>query len=326
MNYNLKHYVYMNLVKLGHEVKFYGYKDKLGRLANPIRMAITRSKLVRNIANLFWLNRINDEIKEAAESFRPDLLLSIKGEVVKPETVEWIGDELGAKTALWYPDDPRFFNSLVRHMAQSYDHVFTASERAIGMYREIGCEKVHFLPFACEPTVHKRLNPSGKEDYNNNLDVVFVGTYTRRRGRLIKALEKAGIKVEVYGPYWKYFKRSSNVHDGVYGLEMVKVFNSAKIVLNIHVEDDLPYKVNMRTFEATGCGSFLLTDYAYGMEKLFKVNEELVAYDDADELVKLVRYYLKDEEGRMSISKKAQEKAYEKHTYRQRIAYLLTLI
>jgi spore maturation protein CgeB len=316
----------MNLVKLGHEVKFYGYKDKLGKLANPIRMAITRSKPIRDLANIFWLNRINDEIKGIAEAFHPDLVLSIKGEVVKPKTIEWIKEELRAKTALWYPDDPRFFHSLVKYIAPSYDHVFTASERAIDMYREIGCEKVHFLPFACEPTVHKRLSPSGKEDDNNNLDVVFVGIYTRRRGRLIKALEKAGIKVQIYGPYWRYFKRSNNVHDGVYGPEMVKMFNSAKIVLNIHVEDDLLYKVNMRTFEATGCGSFLKTDYAYGMEKLFKVDEELVVYDDADEVVKLVRYYLKDEGGRMSISKKAQEKAYEKHTYRQRISQLLLTI
>jgi hypothetical protein len=73
---------------------------------------------------------------------------------------------------------------------------------------------------------------------------------------LIKALENAGVRVEVYGPYWRYFRRGSNVHDGVYGHEMVKVFNSAKIVLNIHVEDDLPYKANMRTFEATGWALF----------------------------------------------------------------------
>jgi len=30
----------------------------------------------------------------------------------------------------------------------------------------------------------------------------------------------------------------------------------------------------MRTFEGTGCGSFLLTDYAHGMEKLFRISEE----------------------------------------------------
>jgi Uncharacterized protein conserved in bacteria len=254
------------------------------------------------------------------------LVLSIKGEAVKPKTVEWIKEELGAKTALWYPDDPRFFNSLVKYIAPSYDHVFTASEKAIDMYKDIGCEKVHFLPFACEPTVHRKLNLSDGISKTNNLDVVFVGTYTRRRARLIKALEKAGIKVKVYGPYWRYFMRSNNVRDGIYGPEMVKVFNSAKIVLNIHVEDDLPYKVNMRTFEATGCGSFLLTDYAYGMEKLFKVGEELVSYNDADELVELVKHYLEDEEERMTISEKAQKKTYYRHTYGQRIVHLLSLV
>jgi spore maturation protein CgeB len=316
----------MNLVKLGHEVKFYGYKEKLGRFANPIRMAITRSKLIRDLANLFWLNRINDEIKGIAEAFRPDLVLSIKGEAVKPETIEWIGEELGAKTALWYPDDPRFFNSLVKYIAPSYDHIFTASEKAINMYKEIGCEKVHFLPFACEPIVHKKLSLLNDGCASNNLDVVFVGTYAQRRGRLIKALEKSRIRVEVYGPYWKYFKRGGNVHDGVYGPEMVKVFNSAKIVLNIHINDDLPYKVNMRTFEATGCGAFLLTDYAYGMEEMFRVNEELVTYADEDELLELTKYYLYAEEEREVIGKRAQEKAYDKHTYEKRITELISKV
>jgi spore maturation protein CgeB len=231
-----------------------------------------------------------------------------------------------SKTALWYPDDPRYFNSLVKYIAPSYDHVFTASEKAIDMYREIGCEKIHFLPFACEPSVHKKMNTSYGKSPRDNLDVVFVGTYYPRRGRLIKALEKAGIKVKVYGPYWRYFMRSENVRDGIYGPEMVKVFNSSKIVLNIHIESDLRYKVNIRTFETTGCGSFLLTDYAYGMKKLFEVDKEVVIYNDADELIKLTKHYLKDEGERMAISEKGQKKAYDKHTYRLRIINLLTLI
>jgi spore maturation protein CgeB len=323
MNYNLEHYVYMNLVKLGHEVRFYGYKERLGKFANPIRIAITRSKLIRELANAFWLNRINNEIKRIAETFYPDLVLSIKGEAVKPKTVEWIREELGAKTALWYPDDPRFFNSLVKYIAPSYDHVFTASEKAIDMYNEIGCKKVHFLPFACEPTVHRKMHLSDGISKTNNLDVVFVGTYTRRRARLIKALEKAGIKVSVYGPYWRYFMRSNNVRDSIYGPEMVKVFNSAKIVLNIHIEDDLPYKVNMRTFEATGCGAFLLTDYAYGMDKIFEINKELAVYANVNELLELVKYYLHCKEEREIVSIKAQEKAYNEHTYEKRISELI---
>jgi len=326
MNYNLEHYVYMNLVKLGHEVEFYGYKEKLGRLANPIRMVITRSKPVRDLANLFWLNKINDEIKRVAEAFHPDLVLSIKGEAVRPETIEWIKDELGAKTALWYPDDPRFFNSLVRYIAPSYVHVFTASEKAVDMYKDRECEKVHFLPFACEPTVHKQLSSFNGENTTSNLDVVFVGTYTRRRSRLIKALEKARIKVEVYGPYWRYFKRGSNVHNGVYGPEMVKLFNSAKIVLNIHVKDDLPYKVNMRTFEATGCGSFLLTDKSYGLEKMFMCGSELACYEDENELIELAKYYLEHKDERTRVGKRGRERTYREHTYEERVKKLLSAV
>jgi len=326
MNYNLEHYVYMNLVKLGHEVKFYGYKDKLGRFANPIRMAITRSKLMRDLANIIWLNRINYEVKRIAEVFHPDLVLSIKGEVIKPKTIEWIKEELRAKTALWYPDDPRFFNSLVKHIAPSYDYVFTASEKAIDMYKEIGCEKIHFLPFACEPTVHRRLSLSDEWNTQNNLDVVFVGTYTQRRSKLIKALEKAGIRVEIYGPYWKYFKRDINVHDGIYGPDMVKVFNLAKIVLNIHVEDDLPYKVNMRVFEAAGCGALLLSDKPYNLEKHFNIGSEIVVYNSEDELVKAAKYHLNNNEEREAIGLRAQIRAYKEHTYEKRMKSLLDAI
>ena len=324
LNYNLEHYVYVNLAKLGHKVKFYGYKERLGMLANPTRMAITRSKLVRDVANIFWLDRINDEIKEIAKNFHPELVLSIKGEAVKMETIEWVKDELGAKTALWYPDDPRFFNSLVKYIASSYDHVFTASEKAIDMYKEIGCEKVYFLPFACEPTVHKSYSYDEK-GISNNLDVVFVGTYTQRRSKLIKALERVGINVEVYGPYWRLFKRGNNVHDGIYGPEMVRIFNAAKIVLNVHVDDDLPYKVNMRTFEATGCGSFLFTDYVYGIEKMFKLGEELAIYNGESKLIELVEHYLSSEEERKKISKKAQERTHKEHTYKQRMSSLISI-
>ncbi|MEM3833357.1 MAG: glycosyltransferase [Thermoprotei archaeon] len=326
MNYNLEHYVYMNLVRLGHDVRFYGYKEKLRRLANPVRMTITRSKMARDIANMLWLNKVNEDIKEVAEKFRPDLVLSIKGEVVKPSTVEWIKRELNAKTALWYPDDPRFFNSLVRYIASTYDYVFTASERIIPAYKEFGCRNVHFLPFACEPTVHKKVKLNEEERRKYEADIVFVGTYTRRRAKLINALENAGIMVKVYGPYWKYFKCGDNVDDGIYGPEMVKAFNAAKIVLNVHVKDDVPYKVNMRAFEATGSGSFLLTDKTDGIEKMFDLNEEVAAYEGGKDLVELAKYYIDSNDEREEIAYKAQEKAYRKHTYGNRVNRILEVI
>ncbi|MEM3907052.1 MAG: glycosyltransferase [Nitrososphaerota archaeon] len=326
MNYNLEHYVYMNLKRLGCEVEFYGYGERIGKLTNIVRMVTTRSKSIRRISNLIWFNEINEEIKKLATKLRPDLILSIKGESIKPETVEWMKDELSAKTALWYPDDPRFFNSLVKHIAPAYDYVFTASERMIPAYKEFGCKNVHFLPFACEPVIHKKVKLNEEERRKYESDVIFVGTYTRRRAQFINALENAGIMVKVYGPYWKYFKHGNNVDNGIYGPEMVKAFNAAKIVLNVHIEDDVPYKVNMRAFEATGSGSFLLTDKTYGIEKMFDLNEEVVAYEGEEELVELAKYSIDSEDEREEIAYKAQEKAYRKHAYESRVNRILESI
>lgn len=319
LNYNLEHYVKMNLEKMGHEVVFYGYREKLGKLASPIRMAICRSRSFRQFIERIVLWKINEEIKRIAQRLSPDLVLSIKGEAVEPKTVEWIKSELGAETALWYPDDPRFFSSLVKYVAPSYNHMFTASEKAVDMYKEIGVGNVHYLPFACEPTVHRKVELRDEERKRYGADVVFVGTYCRRRAKLIRVLQKAGIKVMVYGPYWKYFKLGGNVDDGIYGSEMVKSFNAAKMVLNIHVGDDLEFKANMRTFEAIGSGAFLLTDKPYGLEKLFLIGKELITYEYEEELADLVEFYLDAKDEREEIALKGMERAYEEHTYEHRV-------
>ena len=49
-----------------------------------------------------------------------------------------------------------------------------------------------------------------------------------------------------------------------------KFFNQSKIVLNIHFPQDIPFRTNIRTFETTGCGSFLLTDNTIDLHTFFK--------------------------------------------------------
>lgn len=106
---------------------------------------------------------------------------------------------------------------------------------------------------------------------------------------------------------------------------MVEALNRAKIALNIHVEDDLPYKVNMRTFEITGCGAFLLTDKAYGIEKMFNVGKELVTYASEGDLIEMAKYYLDSRKEREEIANRAQERSYREHSYEVRVRMLLDI-
>jgi spore maturation protein CgeB len=62
------------------------------------------------------------------------------------------------------------------------------------------------------------------------------------------------------------------------------------------------------------------------MEEMFRVNEELVTYADEDELIELTKYYLYVEGEREAVGKKAQEKAYNKHTYEKRITELISKV
>lgn len=321
LGYNLEHYVKMALEKLGHSVTFFGYRSMLGALASPVRMAITRSKDIRTLVELIFLNKINKRLKEEMLKVEPDLVLSIKGEAALPSTIEWFREDLGVKTALWYPDDPRFFDSLVKYVAPHYDYVFTASEKGVKMYKEIGVKSVYHLPFACEPSVHKRVQLSEEEMRRYECDVCFIGSYLPRRARMIGKLR--GVNVKVYGPYWRAFARNIKANTGVWGPEMVKAFNAAKMILNIHVKSDLVYKPNMRTFEATGSGAFLLTDQPYELKNCFIPGEEVACYSDEKEFIELAKYYLDVKEERIKISMRGQERAYREHTYEARVKQIL---
>lgn len=326
LNYNIEHFAKICLNNLGIETQFFGYKDTSKYATPAFRMMITRSPIARALAKPFLLSKINEKLKNECAKMKPDLMLSIKGETVLPSTIEWLRNELGVKTVLWYPDDPRFFDSFVKHVAPHYEYIFTSSEKAIKMYREIGVERVDFLPFACEPSVHKRVQLSEEEKRGLSCDICFVGTPYLRRSRIISKLDK--FDVRIYGPHWHFLLRRGKVYGGVWGPDMVKVFNASKIVLNIHIESDLEYKSNMRVFEATGSGSFQLTDKPFGIEKLFLPRKELVCYEDTRELIELAAYYLDPaaEEERIEIGIMGQTRAYREHTYENRIKQMLDKI
>lgn len=104
---------------------------------------------------------------------------------------------------------------------------------------------------------------------------------------------------------------------------MVKVFNTAKIVLNIHVDDDLLYKANMRLFEATGSGAFLLTDNAEDLQSFFVIGKEIVAFDDEFELSRLAHYYLCETTERDEIADAGLRKSHSMHTYEIRLENMI---
>jgi spore maturation protein CgeB len=81
--------------------------------------------------------------------------------------------------------------------------------------------------------------------------------------------------------------------------------------------------VNQRVFDVPACGSFLLTDRQGALEELFEVGEEIIAFDDPQEIPDLVRFYLDSPQARNRIACKGRERVLERHTYRHRLQVIL---
>jgi glycosyltransferase involved in cell wall biosynthesis len=143
------------------------------------------------------------------------------------------------------------------------------------------------------------------KNIEKTVDIGFCGNVLNR-GHVIDSLDKYDIKKDIF----------------VIGDDMVDVINSYKIHLNCNISND----INYRTFETTGCGTFLLTNYTPGLEKLFDIGKEIVVYNDLNDLDNKVEYYLENEEEREKIAKAGYERSKKDHTYFERTKNLIDII
>ncbi len=291
--------------------------------APVVRLSITRSNALGYLSRRILLQNYFYEIRQVSRDFRPDIVLVIKGEALDSTIIGQVKEECHAKVVLWYTDDPRYYDTIINGIIRCFDYVYTVSPRAVSTYKKMGVQNVECLPVACDPTFHRKLELSADDRNRYSCDIVFAGTYYPRRARLVNRLKKAGLKLRIYGDYWNLLWMSKGAKPAISGPEMVKSFNAAKIVLNVHADSDVAYKVNTRTFEATGCGSFVLTDRTYGVDDYFDVGKELACYSNEQELVELAKYYLDSDKEREEVSLHGQERTYREHTYGLRLTQVL---
>ncbi len=97
------------------------------------------------------------------------------------------------------------------------------------------------------------------------------------------------------------------VHGGVATLtEMPIVFKKSKINLNLttrSIKTGLPQRI----WEILASEGFLLTNYQDEIPEFLEIGKHLVAYENDDELLELVRYYLDHEDQRKEIARAGHE-------------------
>ena len=104
--------------------------------------------------------------------------------------------------------------------------------------------------------------------------------------------------------------------------EMPLVFKQSKINLNITLRS-IQNAIPLRAFDIMGAGGFLLTNFQAEFLDFFVPGEDFIYYEDKEDLLKKIDYYLIHEDERAAIAKNGHDKVAAAHTYRHRVKEML---
>ncbi len=322
--FELGGYCKKSFAEIGHNPDLFTYNDE--RISS--RLPFLRN-IERGIVKKSLIKKISD--------FRPQLVLVVKGDRIPLELIGEIKEKFKITVANYWIDDPDSIE-VSRKISPAYDYFFTNDPETVQVHKESGCPQARFLSFGCLPDLHKKIQLSQEEYEKYGSDVCFAGTVSEGRIKVLEALSDFNLKV--WSPRIVYsFQQKSRIKisklpfssplyskctdRAVWDEELVKAYNASKIVLNIHSPQTVPI---MRDFEVTGCGAFLITDYARSLETMFKPGEEIICYKNIEELKNMVKFYLSHPREREEIARRGYLRANQDYTYSRRMEELVSFI
>jgi hypothetical protein len=208
-----------------------------------------------------------------------------------------------------------------------YDLMLSQLSATVEFFRRAGVRaEVNHLAF--EPAVLDALPAKPVQD----IDISFVGTVSPDHKQRIALLEAVATRYQLalFGNPPRALPVTSPLHrcfrGEVWGAEMYQTLRRSSITLYSHIDMAGREAGNMRLFEATGVGAFLLTDFKDNLHTLFAPEHEVAAWRSIDECLSAIDRYLADEGARSAIAGAGQARTMAQHTYRHRAAEILALV
>ncbi|MBY0074700.1 CgeB family protein [Priestia aryabhattai] len=290
-----------------------------------------------HICNSFSSYKGLDSLKYETKKFKPDFVLTMVGFIFPKEMTDWLRNE-NVKLVVWMTEDPYYMDT-TKNLVSRYDYVFTIESSALNFYCENGHPSVYLLPLGTDPNV---FSPKENTDTKQMNDICFVGfPYPKRVEMINFLLKKTSYTVQVAGRKWKdnLIQWSDNkqlsVVDWIPPTEVAHHYNHSRIVLNTHRPYDLAenknslgirnYSINNRTFDIAASGAFQIISYKPDLRNYF-TEAEMVSFQNKEELLCKINYYIKHKEEREKIASRAKAKVLSQHTFSHRIKEIISTI
>lgn len=297
--------------------------------------------------------RMNQALIELAKREKPDLcFFYLIADEIEKETLE-ILKKLKLCTVSWFGDDEWRFWSHSRHYAPFFSYVVSTDPEAEEKYHRIGYQNIIHVPSAVNTDIYR------PTQNNKDIDVSFVGSFNKERGRMIRAIRDSGIDPAVRGAGWPAGRIGQE--------DMVDLISRSKIGLSLNPpsfyiglksiarlffkrphfnrsllaiqpdfwnflsnwrewqEKKIP-QLKARTFEIAACRTLTMTEYVPGLENCYQLDQEIVTYKSNDDLIEKIKYYLNHPQEQEAIALAGYRRTVQDHTYEKRFKDIFTRI
>lgn len=301
------------LQALGHEVRTFPYRRTNALYKNRSTKAAYQRLIARRLV-------------ARCESWRPTLVLVVKGGPIGPAAIERIRTRTGARVLNLFPDNPLWMIDFAH--IEAYDVFFTKERYAMRQLQLAGLENLHYLPPYCVPAFHHPVTPTPEEGRTLAGVVALVGAWYPYRERFLAAI--ADYPVRVWGPGWTRCRdgrvRALVAGSGVWGRAKLAIYSGAALSLNLHHPMNDIVGVNTRTFELAAAGACQVVDLKEDLAALLKPGEEVVAFRDLAELRRQLDHYLARPDEARAIGENARRRVLAEHTIRHRIEEIMAVV
>ena len=295
------------------------YAPPLARLGYDARLLIgnceplQRAWLAENSSSSFGGHWLYDVTRKQVEAYRPDVLY-----ISDPITFDSrFVRSLSYRPHVVYGWRAAEFPAWVD--MTSFDLILSNEQGCMRQAESHGARATqHFRPGFPE-WIASQVSMEPK-----SYDAVFCGQITplhTRRIELLNRLAQYADKTHAFAPH--LFIRSglehealcggSYTHPALWGLDMHRAVKRGKVCINSVIDFAKGEAGNMRQFEVTGTGSFLLTESNPTLAQQFEPGREVETYQSFEELVEKISYYLTHDNEREAIARRGQERCLKDH-------------
>jgi spore maturation protein CgeB len=338
--------LFLPLKNLGHDVVRFDY-DLDTHIRDPWLKRHGRGRLERAL----W-----KQIQSAHTQNRIDLFFSyFDASMVSATSIRQIRD-LGIRTVNWYCNASYQFHK-VAPIAAAYDYCLVPEKFRIEDYRRVGAKPI-YCQEAANPNFYKPRAGKFEYDvsfvgqkYGDRpwlirrlLDVgvsvhVFgpgwSGEKTARPSAVKRLLSHTPSSLARTIAKRVSRKTSSArppvtlppelMHGPLSDEQMVETFNRSRINLGFSAcgatafDKERIKQVRLRDFEVPMSGGFYLTEHLEELSEFFDFGREVVCYQDSEDLVEKVKYFLAHDQERETIRVAGHQRALRDHTWHQRL-------